>query len=396
MKTQFLIFFISIATSAATQNEIFGIATYTAPAGWKKEAKGNVVTYTIADNKSKTWCVIGIYDSIESKGSSEEDFNSEWQQLVASKYNGVETLQSATPVEMDGWYVKKGSSKFLFNKKSAVVTLNTISGYKKCVSITALSNSSNYEAAIHSFLSSVKLSKPGTALSKKNKTVQALVPDTNFIKADIWMNMQINPAATNIFSNIYSNSVNPKFYVVYSNGDYYPELPTEGLRAISNTNKQNDSWGKFTMNGNIGSFRSKYENLPVEKISATQLKKTGYSYGFFKCAPVDGLKIEGGWSSIPNWTNDAYYSQSGCRQVIYFKKDGSFDDRGLFVSNCNTPNKNPQDAPGKGSYSISNYTITLKYSDGRLVYKAFTGVANKNPATENEVVYIGTNPVYKK
>ena len=101
-------------------------------------------------------------------------------------------------------------------------------------------------------------------------------------------------------------------------------------------------------------------------------------------------------SSRPNWTKDPYYSQPGCRRVVYFNPDGSFDDRGIFVSDCSKPNRHAEDAPGKGKYSINNFTIVFKYDDGRVVYKAFTGVADKDPFNEDYVYYIGTNPFYKK
>lgn len=73
--------------------------------------------------------------------------------------------------------------------------------------------------------------------------------------------------------------------------------------------------------------------------------------------------------------------------------DGTFDNRGIF-RDCRYPDRDLQNAPGKGRYAISNFTLTLNYDDGRVVQWALTGVGNKNPATENTILYIGTNPVY--
>jgi hypothetical protein len=150
------------------------------------------------------------------------------------------------------------------------------------------------------------------------------------------------------------------------------------------------------MQNDNGSFVSQYENIKVKKVSATKMEKVGYTYSFYKCASVDGLKLNGAWSYIANWSKDPYYAQTGCRQVIYFKPDGSFDDRGIFVSDCRYPNRHAQDAPGKGAYSISNFTIVFKYDDGRVIYKALSGTADKNPVMDDYVIYIGTNPFYKK
>jgi hypothetical protein len=123
-------------------------------------------------------------------------------------------------------------------------------------------------------------------------------------------------------------TLKPSFYVVYPNGDYYPHFPPEGMLHFNNENK-NESWGKFTLTGNKGRFQSKYENIEVEKISATEMKKTGYSAGFYKCVPVDGLRLNGQWGSFAGWDKDAVSGKAsgingtGVRAVIEFTKEGA-------------------------------------------------------------------------
>jgi hypothetical protein len=190
-----------------------------------------------------------------------------------------------------------------------------------------------------------------------------------------------------------------KFYVIFPDGDYCSEMPLVGLQTFDkqkSKNEQERTWGKFTMQKGAGFFVSKYENIAVKKISDTKLEKIGYAYSFYKCYNVNGLKLNGGYSHIPNWSKDSYYTQAGCRPVIYFKPDGSFDDHGIFITDGECPTKNIQDASGTGMYSCNNFTLVLKYTDGRIKYKALTGVADKNPAVDDNVIYIGTNPFYKK
>ncbi|MDJ1479111.1 hypothetical protein QNI16_01370 [Cytophagaceae bacterium YF14B1] len=382
------------------QQETFDLTTYIPPQGWKKEQKKDVVTYTITDQKAKTWCTLALYAGIASKGSSNQDFSSEWQQLIVSQYNSVGSPQINPIRNVNGWQMKSGGAEFVFNKTNALAMLTTFTGYGKCISIVVLTNGEQYLATIQNFISSVTLQGGDGKSTATPVSSSGTKPIPTGQKATVWMNVQLNPLDGSDHENIATASANVKFYVVYSDGDYYPEMPSAGLQSFdknrSQTGKDKESWGKFSLQNGKGAFRSKYENIQVEQVNLTQLKKVGYAYNFYKCASVDGLTLQGRWSYIPNWSKDPYYSQAGCRQVIYFSKDGTFDDRGIWVSDCRYPTKNPQDAPGKGTYRIQNFTIILTYLDGRIIHKAFTGVADKNPATYPDLLYIGTNPFYSK
>ncbi len=98
---------------------------------------------------------------------------------------------------------------------------------------------------------------------------------------------------------------------------------------------------------------------------------------YYKSRPVDGLRIEGAYtqyaSLIPSEKNEAQY-------VIWFYKDGSFDDKGISVVDLKNPYTFPNDAPGKGKYSIETFSIILHYDDGRTKQMGFSGFLDKDPA----------------
>lgn len=128
------------------------------------------------------------------------------------------------------------------------------------------------------------------------------------------------------------------------------------------------------------------------------MEKDGYSYGYYKCLPVDGMRIEGAYTHVsPDWGKDPkldYLNKTGCQFVIYFEKDGTFDDKGIFYSGGSS---NTNSCPGgKGTYSIENFTITFKYNDGRVVNRLFTAPPTRNPTTYNETFYIGHTAHHKK
>src|SRR5882762_10198372 len=142
------------------QKETFDIVTYSPPAGWKKEVKENLTTYTIVDKKTNAWCQVGIIKSTVSKGSIDEDFTSEWQELIVKSYNVTDAPQVNEVQEADGWKIKAGGGKFIFNNNNAMAMLTTMSGYNRCVSIVSTTNSQDYIKDIEALLSSVDLIKP--------------------------------------------------------------------------------------------------------------------------------------------------------------------------------------------------------------------------------------------
>lgn len=155
------IFCIFITISFA-QKETFDLVTYTPPKGWKKQIKETLINYSIVDNKDKAWCQIGIIRSTVSKGSIESDFESEWNELAAKQYAATETPQTTGVQEADGWQMKTGTGKFLFNKKDAAVMLTTFSGYGVCISILATTGNQRYLKNIEAMIGSIKLKKPAT------------------------------------------------------------------------------------------------------------------------------------------------------------------------------------------------------------------------------------------
>ena len=155
------ILFISVANTFA-QKEVFDIVNYTPPNNWKKDVTENNTSYTFLNKKNNSWCRINIVKSTTSKGSIEQDFESEWQELVVKNYQPTEAPQLNEVQEADGWKIKAGGAKFTFNNSDAMAMLTTMSGFNRCVSIVATTNSQEYLKDIETFLSSVDLQKPET------------------------------------------------------------------------------------------------------------------------------------------------------------------------------------------------------------------------------------------
>lgn len=176
MKKIAILISICIQTvSVLAQTETLDITTYSSPKGWNKEVKENYVSYTFINKKDKSWCRIGVYKSTASKGSIEDDFQSEWQQLVATPYNITEIPQPNEAEQGGGWEVKSGGGKFIFNNANAIALLTTYSGFNRVVSIVATTNAQRYIADIEKFVGTIELKKPENTISVSNNPIQETV-----------------------------------------------------------------------------------------------------------------------------------------------------------------------------------------------------------------------------
>lgn len=153
--------FLTVLTlTSFAQKETFDLVTYTPPSGWTKNVTDDITSYTLINKTDNSWCVINIMKSTDSKGSIEKDFESEWQGLVVRNYKPADAPQAGEPQEADGWKIKAGGGKFIFNKSDAIVILTTATGFNKCVSIVATTNNETYIKDIDAFLTSIDLKKP--------------------------------------------------------------------------------------------------------------------------------------------------------------------------------------------------------------------------------------------
>lgn len=390
----------SSCTAAAQQKQIFDIVTYTLPTGWQHSKKPETVTVSKED-KDGNFCFITIYKSVESGNDSKQNFDLSWEALVQNVLaTGKATMQPAGTD--NGWTSEIGSAPFEKDgiKGAAILISSTNNG--KMVNIVVITNTNKYQKEMELFLDGITLKDTSISASTVNTRNQQPEPSAiNNQKVEIWMRVQMK-VAPGIQTAYYPfGALKPKFYVLYPNGDYYPHFPTNGMIALSNENK-NESWGKFSISGSKGRFLSKYEDIAVQKVSPVEMKKQGYAFGFYKCVPVDGLRLNGQWGTFIGWEKDAVHGNpsgingTAVRAVIEFKKEGSFIDYGAFVTNLLMPNQYADNAPGKGTYQIKNFTLTLQYDDGRIVYKAFTGTGNKDPRLFSKQIFIGTQPFFSK
>jgi len=286
MKNIFLLsFFCFIVTIAFAQKETFDLITYTPPTGWKKEATQNLISYTIVDNKKGVWCRIGIIKSTNSKGSIESDFESEWQDLIVKNYSPTEAPQLSEITESNGWRIKGGVTKFVFNKSNAIAMLTTMSGYSRCASIVASTNNSDYLKDVQSLLSSVDFIKPETTsqpLVSANNGNNASILGTWGISASDQSSYRVNNGVMNYITRQYTFNPNGTYIFVSKAFDPFMDkilLGREnGTYQINGTNLTInpeksilEAWSKKDGRDEWGGFLSS-QNITLENVTYQFIK----------------------------------------------------------------------------------------------------------------------------
>jgi hypothetical protein len=248
-----------LSVSALAQKETFDLISYTAPKGWTKEVKENLISYTITNKQNNSWCQAGIIKSTISKGSIEKDFESEWQELIVKMYKPTEAPQLDEVQEKDGWKIKAGSAKFKFNNADAVVILTTASGYERCVSIVIITNSQEYLKDIETILSSVDITKPAV-----NPTPQGNVADKTSLIGTWAAN-----ASNNSDSRMASGTMNysKRQYSFFANGTY--SFVSKGFDPLMNNNLLGKETGTYQISGNTVTV------IPTKSVLEAWTKKNG-------------------------------------------------------------------------------------------------------------------------
>lgn len=173
MKHTITLFVFLISFGVYAQKQTYDLVSYIPPTGWKKEVKQNSYTsYTTTNNQTNSYCQIFVMSSTTSKGGIDEDFKSEWQQLIVKSYGVTESPNITEPTTENGWTAKGGAANFTFNNGTSMALLTTMSGYNRAVSIVAVTNSEDYMPAIQKFLESVEMKKQETNIPVNQENIK--------------------------------------------------------------------------------------------------------------------------------------------------------------------------------------------------------------------------------
>ena len=262
------------------QKATYDLLTYTAPSDWTEEAAENTISYLGINKKTNAWCRIWIVKSTVSKGSIEADFENEWQELIVKSYTLTGQRKENETQQVEGWKIKSGSTKFIFNNNEAMAMLTTSSGYNRCLSVVAVLNNKNYLKDVQAFIASIDLIKPETTepqTTVTNADTKSIV-GTWGITASDQNSVRVNNGVSGTIFRQYTFNANGTYIFIVKtfdplmdkillgretgtyqiNGTAVSVIPKKSvLEAWSK--KNNTDWGKLLSTQNIALEKTSYQ-----------------------------------------------------------------------------------------------------------------------------------------
>lgn len=162
--------------SSAFAQDRFDIATFARPSGWKSDQRPTVWTFSTTDNKTGGYCVLGLYQSTDSKGDPLKDFEADWQELISKPLNVSDPPQKSEGSPKDGFHVCVGAGTYVQNNATGLAILTNLSDGTRSMSIVTLTNDTTYLADYRKFYSQLKLAGSSTQQSANAKPVAGTLP----------------------------------------------------------------------------------------------------------------------------------------------------------------------------------------------------------------------------
>jgi hypothetical protein len=398
----FLIAFGFMKIGFTQKTESFDLATYKVPIGWQKESNAGMVSYQSINKEKNIFCAINIYASSISYGTVAEEFQTQWQKLVAVPFTIKEAPAKDTASDDEGLKFITGSGSFVKGNLNGIAMLGVYVGFGKTTSILFLTNDKSYFKTIEDFLSGFTIKK--TAMVKPviiapNAKVVNSKPihnnsgntfhNTNKLEG-VWngLNYNINNSPYN-YNKLAGNT--PIWLTFFDNGRVYSTLP-ENMNSF---NKNADDIGFYQLtNGTAGlQWFKGTATTDIEFISKDQIRVHAASgdQNYFHCKAVDGAKLDGAWTTFAN-TTDPELDAPGVKPQIHFTRGGRFTDDGIFMTLFN----DVKIQPGSGTYSLNNFTLTLNYDNGVTQQSSFTGFLASDVNILNDVLFIDRHRFRKR
>ncbi len=392
-KNSITIFALLLTIISYAQTETFDISTYKAPKGWVKSTKEGVVTYLTSDETYGTYCAINIYTSIPTVGNAGEEFTDSWNELVAVPFN-IKADPETEISQDDGWEIISGGANFTSGQIESLALLTTFVGFGKTVNILFLTNDGDHQKDIEEFLSNLTIDKKTSKLTPTNtaattsttaKTSTTATTSTAAFKPgnDLegpWMKLH----TTQYYGDLISGG-SPEWIVFFKNGRLKQAVPDD-----PNTYNYNASdLGYYQISGSNAKLKWFSDGPWVNIIFKNNNQIEISSETYYRCKHVDGLKLDGTWTSYANPNDPSLDDGNGAKPMIQFSKNGSFTDYGIFERILDqTVFDRPPTPAGSGTYSINNFSLTLNYSNGIVRKISLTGLLGTDLFTNNKSIYL--------
>jgi hypothetical protein len=388
-----------LACSAATaQTQTFDAVSFTPPSSWAAAQDSDHVTFTFIDSAAHTYVMLAVYNSTPGLGDAEKDFSSEWNELVGKSFSAGSAPRSTVGQSRAGFRFREGSGQVRQqNGQPAYVRLLVFPAGQHRFSVMLVATNEKAlqarQAEVQSFIDSLRLASPSATTAKPTEPVGGSVaPHRGSGITGVWMGFKT-------YTGDYEP--HPRWYTFYDDGQVFEDIPRTGLAGFNREASKTDSgqrsyWGRYTFAGGAGSITKPGVNYPEALQSEGSDKLKIDSFHFYRCQEVNGLRLQGAWTSLAN-PNDPALDRwpVGQRPVFRFSSDGKFSDEGVFATFLKSGDPR-QDAAGTGIYEVRDFTLILRFSDGRVKQLAITAMLGANAAGSNDTLFISRSAFHKR
>jgi len=399
---QFLLLLAIFAGPAAAQAPGHEFPRYASLENWKVAEEGDHITFTQIDQAARTYCMMGLYSARSASGELKEEFAAEWKSIVQTAFTagrppaatagstkgGVRYLEGAADVRSSGG--KAYADLMVFAAGGRVISLMIVASNRAAMEAR--------QAEVQAFVASLqfagKAAATGRHAAEAGAGATAAAAQATGITsrkgiAGVWMGFRVFYGTNDL-------EPHPRWYTFFDNGEVFEDIPRTGLVGFDHAASQNDEhqhnyWGTYRYENGAGAITKPGVNFPTKLTADKPGDMLIDSIHFHRCAPVDHLRLEGGWTSLGD-VHDSLLQRAavGQRPVIRFTKDGRFSDEGIFQTILQSVSAERHlDGAGSGTYDVQDFSLILKYADGRVRRVALTGLLGGDPAVHNDIIFIG-------
>jgi hypothetical protein len=393
------VFVLLLACSAAVaQPQTFDAASFTPPPGWAAAQDRDHVTFTFIDSAARTYVMLAVYNSTLGSGDAEKDFSREWNELVGKSFSAESAPRSSTGQSRAGLeFHEAGAQVRQQNGEPSYVRLLVFPAGQRRFSVMLVATNENALQArqrdVQSFVDSLRLASPSAPTSKPAEPVGgSAAPRPGNGITGVWMGFKT-------YTGDYEP--HPRWYTFYDDGQVFEDIPRTGLASFNREASKLDTgqksyWGRYTFSNGAGSITKPGVAYPevLQSEGAEKLKVD--SFHFYRCQEVNGLRLQGAWTSLANPSDPALDRWPvGQRPVFRFSSDGKFSDEGVFATFLKSGDPR-QDAAGTGVYEVRDFTLILRFSDGRVKQLAITAMLGANAAASNDTLFISRSAFHRR
>jgi hypothetical protein len=338
------------------------------------------------------FCRLAVYSSQPGASDAARDFVRAWKEIFPS----TTAPNTASGRTGSGLNYLAGGTTIAQAGKAYNANLFVFGGAPKLMSILVIVSSQSalnaYRSPIESFLQSFRLSNGASA----GAADRPAATDVGAFRAEglsgVWMGFK---------TFIGSYEPRPRWITFFDDGQVFEDIPLTGWHGFDRTASKADAdqksyWGTYRYGDGSGIIEkpgAQYRTR-IQAEKPGQIKLDMFSY--YRCANVDGLRLEGAWTSYSDPQMARSPGKPGeARPIFHFTRDGRFRDEGVFATFLKNYRDQSQGGAGSGTYDIKDFTLSLRYSDGRSRKVAITGFLSADPASTNDTLCI-SRAVFRK